>query len=217
MSRPRLLDLMCGAGGAGKGYDEAGFEVVGVDIKPMPRYPFEFHQADAMTFPLSGFDAIAASPPCQMYSRALKHLSAPQPMLIDAMRERLIANGAPWIIENVEGSPLPTSSTLFGQHGVMLCGTAFGMRSYRHRLFETSFPVHGPGCAHQRPALNPHNAKARELIYEEFGRGDPEKVWRRDMGVEWMSRYEAREAIPPAFTRFLGAQLMNHLGWEVAA
>jgi DNA (cytosine-5)-methyltransferase 1 len=208
MSRPRLLDMFCGAGGCSVGYHRAGFDVVGVDIAPQPNYPFELHQADAMTFPLEGFDAVHASPPCQMYSRALKHMSAPQPMLIDVVRVRLIANGAPWVIENVEGAPLPVQSTLLGQHGVMLCGTAFGMRVFRHRLFETSFEVSGPPCAHTRPAMNPHNAKGRELMYEEFGRGDPEKVWCRDMGIEWMGRYEAREAVPPAFTEHIGRQLL---------
>jgi DNA (cytosine-5)-methyltransferase 1 len=190
------------------GYHRAGFDVVGVDINPQPNYPFEFHQADAMTFPLDGFDAVHASPPCQMYSRALRHMSAPQPMLIDATRARLAENGAPWVIENVEGSPLPSQSDLFGAHGVMLCGTAFGLRVYRHRLFETSFPVSGPPCKHTRPAMNPHNQAARDLMYEEFGRGDPEIIWRREMGVEWMGRYEAREAIPPVFTEHIGSYLM---------
>jgi DNA (cytosine-5)-methyltransferase 1 len=203
----RLLDLFCGAGGCSMGYHRAGFEVVGVDLHPQKNYPFEFHQADAMTFPLEGFDAIHASPPCQMYSRALKHMAAPQPMLIDAIKERLVNNGAPWIIENVVGAPIPHQTDLFGAHGVMLCGSAFGMRVYRHRLFEASFPLMGRPCSHTRPAMNPHKVKGRELIYEEFGHQDPELPWRRDMGVEWMGRYEAREAIPPAYTEFLGRQL----------
>jgi DNA (cytosine-5)-methyltransferase 1 len=217
MSRPRLLDLFCGAGGAAIGYHRAGFDVVGVDIAPQPNYPFEFVQADALTFPLGGFDAIHASPPCQMYSRALRHMSAPQPMLIDAMKRRLTKHGDAWIIENVEGSPLPTQSDLFGAHGVMLCGTSFGMRIYRHRLFETSFPVSGPPCKHTRPAMNPHNQAARDLMYEEFGRGDPEVTWRREMGVEWMGRYEAREAIPPAYTKHIGGYLMAAIRHEAAA
>jgi DNA (cytosine-5)-methyltransferase 1 len=206
------------------GYHLAGFEVVGVDIEPQKNYPFEFHQADALEAlerfiepsdgvfeTIQAFDAIHASPPCQMYSRALRHMSAPQPMLIEPIKRALQATGLPWVIENVEGAPLATSSTLTGEHGVMLCGTGFGMRVYRHRLFETSFPVSGPPCDHSRPAMNPHNQAARNLMYEEFGRGDPEKIWVREMGVEWMGRYEAREAVPPAFTEHIGHQLLEHL------
>lgn len=211
--KPKLLDLFCGAGGAAMGYHRAGFEVVGVDIKPQPRYPFEFHQADAMTFPLDGFDAIHASPPCQAYSLALRHLAAPQPMLVDAMRDRL-QRGAPWVIENVPGAPLVTASDLFGAHGVMLCGTAFGLRVYRHRLFEASFAIPSLGCCHRRHAMNPHRVEGRERMYAEFGRQDPEKVWRDEMGVSWMSRHETREAIPPAYTEYIGKQLLRALGGD---
>jgi DNA (cytosine-5)-methyltransferase 1 len=217
--RPRLLDLFCRAGGCSVGYHRAGFDVVGVDIEPQPRYPFPLVQADALEFLrehvawdlLHGFDAIHASPPCQMYSRALKHMSAPQPMLIEPIRELLVISGAPWIIENVEGAPIPTQSTLLGQHGAMLCGTSFGMRIFRHRLFEASFPISGLPCSHTRLAMNPHNQAGRDLMYDEFGRSDPEVIWRREMGVEWMGRYDAREAIPPAFTEFLGRQLLDHI------
>ena len=208
MTRPRILDLFCGAGGCSTGYHRAGFDVVGVDLSAQPRYPFEFHQADAMTFPLDGFDAVAASPPCQMYSRALRHMATPQPMLIDAIRARFATADLPWVIENVEGAPLPVASDLYGRHGVMLCGTAFGLRVYRHRIFETSFPVSGPPCRHTRSAMNPHNAKGREIMYAEFGRGDPEKVWLREMGVEWMNRHEGRESVPPVFTEYIGGYLM---------
>jgi DNA (cytosine-5)-methyltransferase 1 len=210
--RPKILDLFCCAGGAATGYHRAGFDVIGVDIEPQPNYPFDFIQGNATAFPLKGFDAIHASPPCQMYSRALKHMSGPQPMLIDVMRERLEQAGVPWIIENVEGSPIPHQSDLMGRHGVMLCGTSFGKRIYRHRLFEASFPLHGLPCKHDGIVpLNPYNKTGRNRIYEEHGRDVPdfpEILWRREMGVEWMGRYEAREAIPPAFTEFLGRQLM---------
>src|SRR5579864_4184083 len=101
----RCLDLFCCAGGATKGLQRAGFHVTGVDIKPQPRYcGDEFHQADALTFPLTGYDFIWASPPCQSYSSAMRHLATPQPMLIDAMRARLEASGAAWCIENVLGA-----------------------------------------------------------------------------------------------------------------
>src|SRR5688572_8297949 len=108
--RPRLLDLFCGAGGAAMGYHRAGFDVVGVDIRQQPRYPFEFHRADAMQYPIHGFDVVHASPPCQSYSRAMRHLAKAKPMLIDAIRERL-RDVRVWVIENVEGAPMPTTST----------------------------------------------------------------------------------------------------------
>lgn len=212
--KPRLLDLFCCAGGASTGYHRAGFEVVGVDIESQPRYPFEFHQADAMTFPLDGFDALAGSPPCQMYSRALRHMAAEQPMLIDAVRDRFAASGLPWVIENVEGAPMPRQGDLFGAHGVMLCGSSFGLRVFRHRLFETSFPVPALTCSHKGLAMNPHNVAGRERMYEEFGRGDPEKVWLREMGVEWMNRHEGRESVPPVFTEYIGAHLMREVQAE---
>jgi DNA (cytosine-5)-methyltransferase 1 len=207
--KPRLLDLFCGAGGAGMGYSRAGFDVVGVDLSPQPRYPFEFHQADAMAFPLDGFDVIHASPPCQAYSKAMKHLAAPTPMLLEATRERLENAGVPWVIENVVGAPIPESSDLFGDHGLMLCGSAFGLRVWRHRLFLTSAPMVGPGCRHKGWAMNPHSVAGRLRIYAEFGRRDPEILWRNEMGVEWMERYEAREAIPPAYTEWIGTQLLD--------
>src|SRR5574337_20985 len=139
--KPRLLDLFCCAGGCAMGYHRAGFDVVGVDINPQQRYPFEFHQADAMTFDLSGFDAIHASPPCQAYTvlggrEDLSHY----PDLVDAVRERLQASGKPWIIENVPGAPL--------RDPITLCGAMFGLRRYRHRLFERDAVA---GLAEQLP------------------------------------------------------------------
>ena len=189
------------------GYSRAGFEVVGVDIRPQPHYPFEFHQADALTFPLDGFEVVHASPPCQSYSRSLRHLATPQPMLIDVMRERLKA--APvWVIENVEGAPMVTQSTLFGAHGALVCGTGLGLQVYRHRLFEASVGLVGTRCQHGAHAMNPYNVAGRERIYAAHGRGDPELVWRKAMGVDWMNRHEAREAVPPAYTEFIGRQLV---------
>ena len=217
--RPRILDLFCCAGGAAMGYHRAGFEVIGVDIEAQPRYPFEFHEADALTYPLDGFDAIHASPPCQDYSRAMRHLSGGDyPRLIEPVRDMLQATGLPWVIENVPGAPLVTSPTLDGRYGVELCGTGFGLRVYRHRLFETNWPIPaGPGCSHTRPALNPHRSEGREAIYREFGRGDPEKVWAAEMGVEWMARYEVREAIPPVYTEWIGRHLIDMVAREEAA
>lgn len=275
--KPRLLDLFCGAGGCTKGYQRAGFEVVGVDIEPQPRYCGEtFIQADALEFlsrltesadddgddcfgvagldrlgldqrRLSGvvsggggsvdsdrvieahrsslvgdsdgynrwaagiksFSAIHASPPCQDYSRAMRHLSGDYPRLIDPVKDLLVKSGLPWVIENVPGSPLATASDLFGAHGVELCGSMFGLEIRRHRLFETSFPIEVPGpCDHSKPAMNPHNQAGRDRIYANGGRRDPEKPWREEMGVPWMGKYEGRQAIPPAYTEHIGTYLM---------
>lgn len=227
--KPRLLDLFCGAGGASKGYQRAGFYVVGVDIKPQPRYcGDEFVQADAMVLLaqalagygaewIQGFDAIHASPPCQSYSRSFKHLATPQPLLIEAVRERLVASGVPWVIENVEGAPIPKAADLFGRTGFVLCGTAFGLRIERHRLFESNVLMASSECHHQRHAMNPHNVAGRKRIYEEFGRGDPEKLWAREMGVEWMNRHETREAIPPVYTEWIGRELLWAIRMESAS
>lgn len=211
----KLLDLFCGAGGAAMGYSRAGFtEIVGVDIAPQPNYPFTFIQGDALQPPvkLSDFDLIHASPPCQSYSRAMKHLAAPQPMLLDPVRELLQQSGVPWIIENVPGAPLTVASDLFGGHGTILCGKSFGLRIIRHRLFETSFPVIRLDCTHTGEVFNPHNEKTRQKFMARYGRQTVEIPWRAEMGVPWMGRYEAREAIPPAYTAYLGRQFLAHLG-----
>ena len=144
-SVPRLLDLFCGAGGAAMGYHRAGFEVVGVDINPQPHYPFEFHQADALTYPIDGFDAVHASPPCQAYSalRSLPWLrDRPVWDSIPPTLERLAASGLPWALENVERAPVD---------GITLCGTMFGLAwadgvpIYRHRRFACSWFMLAPG------------------------------------------------------------------------
>src|SRR5690348_16558972 len=154
MKKPRLLDLFCGAGGCSMGYHRAGFEVVGVDIKPQKNYPFEFHQADALEFlKIHGheFDAIHASPPCQRYSvgRHIHQSGGNHPDLVHPTRSLLEATGKPWVIENVMGSPVA---------GVTLCDLMFGLKVLRHRLFETSFycmvPTHP-----QHPKGNLTNSK----------------------------------------------------------
>lgn len=221
--KPRMLDLFCKAGGAGMGYHLAGFEVVGVDIEPQPRYPFEFHQADAMTFPLDGFDAIHASPPCQAYSAGKNMWKGRlpddrHPDLVDATRERLRASGLPYVIENVEGAPLTNY--------VVLCGDMFGLGVKRHRLFETSFFIWNPPvCRSSHP----------DFVVSVFGGGalsrTPEggttvhgtgnfmqrrvhvshEMAKQAMGIDWMTRDELSQAIPPAYTRFIGTQLLAHL------
>jgi len=237
--RPRLLDLFCGAGGAAAGYHQAGFSVVGIDINPQPNFPFEFMQADALKvlasfgegrwslvwsptenrgrfLGLGQFDAIHASPPCQDYSKAMRHLSGDYPRLIDPVRDLLIQSRLPWVIENVVGAPIPTQSTLDGRHGVELCGSMFSLRVYRHRLFETSFGISAPrSCDHRILAMNPHNQAGRDRIYEEFGKQNPEPIWCAEMGVPWMTKEEGREAIPPVFTEYIGHQLLAQIGASV--
>jgi DNA (cytosine-5)-methyltransferase 1 len=214
MSRPRLLDLFCGAGGAAMGYHRAGFEVVGVDIKPQPRYPFEFHQADAMTFPLDGFDVIHASPPCQAYSVANNIHGHVHPDLLPATRARLEASGVPWVIENVPGAPM--------RHAVVCCGLAFGLNVKRHRFFESSELVLTPPCpSHEGDWLLVfgHSVLGRAHVSGRAKGGGPilkrkERgiaAGRLAMGIDWMNRAELSESIPPAYTEFIGKQLMAAL------
>lgn len=224
MKRPRLLDLFCGAGGAGEGYHRAGFDVVGVDINPQPRYPFEFHQADAMTYPLDGFDVIHASPPCQAYC-ALKTMtnSKEHPELVGEIRERLIENGKPWVIENVFGAPL--------NHPVMLCGSHFNLKAAdgyslrRHRYFEMSIYMLSPfACSHGKKTVGVYGGKARDIALEKRHyalpketRGEPvgvvlpQTTGREAMGIDWMNMRELSESIPPAYTEWIGKQLMKYL------
>ena len=212
MSRPRLLDLFCGAGGAATGYHRAGFDVVGVDIKPQPHYPFEFHQADAMTFPLDGFDVIHASPPCQGYSSLKGLVGNVRAKLIPWVRDALRRSCGVWVVENVVGAPLINPVTL--------CGSMFGLGVWRHRLFEMSAPpLMVPQCQHSlcpepvdvTGTGGPFNGeraapgggvsrKPRNLAHA-----------REVMGIDWMGRRELSEAIPPAYTEWIGRQLLAAL------
>lgn len=218
MSRPKMLDLFCCEGGAAQGYHRAGFDVTGVDVAPQSRYPFRFYEADALEFlrllihgVVGDWDAIHASPPCQDYSKAMRHLTGGYPRLIDPVRALLKATGLPWIIENVPGAPLPVQTDLFGAHGTELCGTMFGLPIWRHRLFETSFPVSAPrGCDHTAQPMNPHRAVRP-------GGRTTEAEWREAMGVGWMSRHAAREAVPPPYAEHIGHALLEHLASERAA
>lgn len=196
------------------GYHRAGFEVVGVDIKPQPRYPFEFHQADALEFPLSGFDVIHASPPCQKFSRATNiHNGKPyqknHPDLIDAIRQRLSATERPYIIENVPEAPLTSCVTL--------CGTMFeGLRVYRHRNFET-WPIVllPPYCCNHKYRLPPNKGHYHTLDEYDFitcvGHNFSAESGRIAMGIGWMTRDELAEAIPPAYTEWIGRKFLEYL------
>ena len=210
MRKPRLLDLFCGAGGAAMGYSRAGFEVVGVDIKPQPHYPFEFEQADALTFPLDGFDAIHASPPCQGYSK----LGGEHPLLIENTRELLSATGLPYVIENIPDAAWALRDP------VLLCGSMFDpVFADRHRLFETNWPLSPPmwSCRHRLaqprfPVYEHGKTRLRRwpAIYG-LGGGKSQEAAPAAMEIDWMTRRELVEAIPPRFTELIGHQLMQHL------
>ena len=206
--RPRLLDLFCGAGGAAMGYYRAGFDVVGVDIKPQKRYPFEFVQADALEYVAAhgrGFDAVHASPPCQAYTRAqnaAKNAHA-HPDLIAPVRDALMCIGKPYMIENVIGAPLINTS--------ILCGLSFGLKVRRHRLFETNFLVLVSPCqCHKQDyfVIFGHEVRCRRHG-SKAGRKNRISEGRAAMGIDWMTRAELSEAIPPAYTEFIGRQLMS--------
>ena len=199
MSQMKLLDLFCGAGGAGMGYHQAGFDVVGVDIEPMRDYPFEFVLGDALEYLKSHgheFDFIHASPPCQAYS-SMQHIhknSDEHPDLVAPTRELLMQIGKPYVIENVVGAPL--------RPDLMLCGSMFGLRIIRHRIFELSFdmPVLTPPCHHVNMYDPWHNKQKRDA-----------NLFREAMGINWMRDAGGGKrkgtlalAIPPAYTKFIG-------------
>jgi DNA (cytosine-5)-methyltransferase 1 len=217
--KPRLLDLFCGAGGCSVGYQRAGFDVVGVDIEPQPNYPFTFHQADAMTFPLEGFDAIHASPPCQEYSALSGLTTKDYPKLIEPVRGRLEATGLPYVIENVVGAPLIAP--------VRLCGSSFGLRVWRHRLFEVSHnaPTLVPPCSHHHhplpldvtgtggPSSKPRTSPCGGLSRKPASLAEA----REAMGIDWMNRAELANAIPPAYCEHIGHYLLNAVNARAAA
>lgn len=212
----KLLDLFCGAGGAGMGYHRAGFEVTGVDIRPQPRYPFAFIQGDALEYLAAHereYDLIHSSPPCQGYSRLayMRDLSA-YPKLIEPLRELLIATGKPYIIENVPDAPLINP--------LMLCGTMFGLRTHKHRIFESKPPVwFAPGqCNNAR--VNPKGSGKRLGQYYDLdspmvtvaGHLFSREAGSRAMGIDWMTKNELAQAIPPAYTEWIGRRIMNQSG-----
>lgn len=234
MSRPKLLDLFSGEGGAGMGYHRAGFDVVGVDNDPkrLARYPFEAHQADALTFLAEHgheFDAIHASPPCQGYSRgtaALPDRLDRYDRLIAATRDLLEQTGKPWVIENVEDAAPELREPL------LLCGSEFGLAATdddgtplvlkRHRLFESNVWLAGAG------GCLGHGGRTRRQVAGVYGGARRDKVEAREVrrggyvppsldvlrsliGADWMSEQGCFLSIPPAYTEHIGAQLIAHM------
>jgi DNA (cytosine-5)-methyltransferase 1 len=212
-ARPRLLDLFAGAGGAAMGYHRAGFNVIGVDHKPQPRYPFRCDQADALEIldciGVGAWDAIHASPPCQAFSAYRRRGSGVgdnYPDLIGETRELLEASGLPYVIENVSGAPL--------RDPVTICGSSLGLDVRRHRLFETNWPLVVPPCAHgwQTPRFPQATNRANQRSTVEVGvYRIPLAEQQRAMGIDWMRREELAQAVPPAYTELIGHQLLQHV------
>ena len=211
----RLLDLFCGAGGAGMGYHRAGFEVVGVDNRPQPNYPFEFHCEDAFTFLEKHgqeFDVIHASPPCQAFSDLKKmHNAKVHADLLTPMREALKISGKSYIIENVEGAPMVNYITL--------CGGAFGLGTdtaelRRHRRFEVEpMILMVPSCRHKNKTrvigvYGGHGRDRRRTVNTQDFSTDDRRV---AMGIDWMNGQELSQAIPPAYTEWVGKRIMEIL------
>jgi DNA (cytosine-5)-methyltransferase 1 len=237
--RPRLLDLFCGAGGASVGYRRAGFDVVGVDIRPQPNYPFEFVEYDAFEYlrgELAGrerglsrqFAAIHASPPCQAHTsmKVMWNARDDHPDLIAPTRALLQATGLPYVIENVPGAPVSKLTRL--------CGSSFGLgvEAYdgwrqlrRHRYFETSFPMLSPPCQHEGATIGLYGDHARDQRRvdgksrgKDFPDRDKLELGRKAMGMPWAQKWrEISEAIPPAFTEHVGHQLLAHVRPSVGA
>lgn len=220
----RMLDLFCGAGGCAAGYYRAGFlDITGIDLYPQPRYPYKFIQADALQFLADHgkeFDFIHASPPCQGYSKS-RHIKGSKgkesPLLVGPLRDLLLAAGRPFVIENVVGAPLHFS--------LMLCGSMFGLPIRRHRLFESSHLLFAPGpCQHQAGYYNVIAGRVRG--YGDFSsktrtytdakgqlrRGEgfySRAVGCQAFGVDWMTMGEMSQSVPPAYTEWIGRQLIN--------
>jgi DNA (cytosine-5)-methyltransferase 1 len=210
MKRPRCLDLFCGAGGAAMGLWRAGFDVVGVDIKPQPRYPFPFVRGDALRPPmrLEDFDLVWASPPCQAFT-TLRNMPTANRGHLDRIPETraLLAAARHSVIENVPGAPL--------RHPFKLCGSMFrGLDVRRHRFFEATFPVLAPPCNHQvhTPRFKNTGTRNRALLSSVVGvyggshfAGDTLPYRSKAMGgMEWMQAYELTQAIPPAYSAHIG-------------
>lgn len=218
-TRPRGLDLGCGAGGCSVGYHRAGFDMRGVDLLPHADYPFELAVADMLSYPLAGFEFVHVSPPCPRWSTATPaHTRDSHPDLIGPMRERLIEWGGPFVIENVPGAPL--------RDPIRLCGSSFGLAVRRHRLFESNLPLLSLPCRHathtpvgvygdhpdrpggwKRPNGRSRGVKATSVAEAQTA-----------LGIDWMTTWDdLADSVPPAYCEFIGAQVMDLLSLGVVS
>ena len=217
-SGKRVLDLYCGEGGCSMGYFRAGYQPIGVDKFPMPGYPFEFIQADALEILddvefCRQFDLIHASPECQEYSVTKSLKTATYGQDIEAVREKLKAIGRPYVIENVPGAPL--------QNYVVLCGSMFGLSVIRHRLFECWPEIYFPpfGCSCQKTRNRPGGKNGKSNPVSSFANGSKTicvvgyryaaEDGRKAMGIDWMPRRTLSKAIPPPYTEWIGRQMLE--------
>lgn len=210
MTRPKLLDLFCGGGGAAVGYDRAGFDVLGVDIEPQPSFPFAFRQADALEVLadrefVAGFDALHLSPVCLTFTRVTdwRGSRANYPDTLTPSLALLEGISVPWVVENVEEAPLRAD--------FLLCGSQFGLRDSSGRVIKRHrhFQLGNWACYPLMPPCDHH----RVLPFMHKG----ERAYADAMGCTWMSAKEARQAIPPAYTAYIGGHLMEHLTAGCAA
>lgn len=235
MKRPLLLDLYCCQGGASKGYADAGWDVIGVDMQAQPRYPYLFKRDDALltlrallsgwrmyvslpsapgdvrVIGLDSIDAIHASPPCQARTKAQKIQGNTHPNLIAPTRELILETGLPYVIENVVPEDAASDPDPLVDP-VMLCGAMFGIETYRHRLFETNFDLTVPAHPEHRVRTTKMGRRPIEGEYMHIVGNftNPERA-RQIMGMPWASRDGLREAIPPVYSEHIGLQMMAHL------
>lgn len=183
----------------------AGFEVVGVDIRPQPKYPFEFVQADALSYSLRGFDFVWASPPCQFASEATHtYYRSLHKNRIPGTRAKLLRSRLPYIMENVENAREHLRDP------IMLCGSMFRLRCRRHRYFECNPALrpHAQCCDHRLPPLLVTTAGANSRAAGNF-KSTRNAV--KAYGIDWMTVDGLTQAIPPAYSEFLGRQVMSKL------
>lgn len=221
MEKPVIYDLFCKAGGAGMGYARAGFEIIGIDIEPQPNYPFKFYRGDVRKIVNWGKAvAVHASPVCKVHTSLKAFSWTHHENQIPWTRELLESSGLPYVIENVPGAPLDSPVTL--------CGSMFGLGVRRHRLFELGkWSMDQPACDHAKqnrespgyPVKRYHSGKPEIVISPVigvYGRGQglgsgEVGLWRQAMGIDWMTRDEMSQAIPPAYTELIGKQLLEYL------
>ena len=209
MKRFKCADLFCCGGGAAVGLHRAGFDLVGWDIRPQKHYPFEFRLWNALEADLTGFDFVWASPPCQAYTQAAmsqRNAGKVYPDLMAATRDKLIASGLPFIIENTPGAPMRVD--------VILCGSMFGLNTIRHRWFEIGFPFYAltPTCQHPKnPCVVVGHGTTSWARKRNGGKCHTIEENRAAMGIDWMNRDELSQAIPPAYSEWLGRFAYEHL------